>query len=157
MKIPKELRTRLKQELSTDSKYKNKLKGCLLGHVHHSRAEADYCNRLLAEKEAGEIVSYDTQVHYSLHGFEGMPVCVHVVDFVVKRAKGPLEVHEVKGAVTDAWKLKARLFLQQYKGVEYFVITKQTMRVGTCWMRIPLDQYLSRRKTRKTVRRSLTK
>lgn len=121
------------------SKYHNKKTRCLSKHVHDSKFEASYCNRLLAMKQAGEISDFSIQVPYPMD-VNGKHICTHVVDFVVHYYKPgqavvadyPIrhglfrteEVHEVKGCETEVWKIKRKLFKALYPAAEYIVIKR---------------------------------
>lgn len=106
------------------SKYHNKISMCLLKHNHDSRAEADYCNYLLACKQNKLISDFDIQVPFLV-----ADDIWHVVDFLVHKLPTkfpfPEEVHEVKGFATAEWKLKKKLFIAKYPDIKYVVITKQ--------------------------------
>jgi len=106
------------------SKYNNRKTYCLMRHLHDSKFEAGYCNRLLAMKQSGEIQHYDVQVPFWLPG--GIK---HIVDFVVK--PGPdfsREVHETKGFFTAVARLKKKLFEEKYPDIPYKVIYQNKRR-----------------------------
>jgi len=118
------------------NKYGNKWARCLSGHTHQSIAEANYCNRLLAMRQSGEIVGYRCQVSFELRVKKEF-ICVHVVDFmVVKRVLSGkkddlvLEAHEVKGFRTDIWGLKYKLFKALYPKVPYIIIDRKEDKNG---------------------------
>lgn len=105
------------------NKYGNHKVCCLSKHTHDSKLEANYCNRLLAMLQAKEIKSYDVQFRI---GFivNGVPVCDHIVDFLVIGLDGKRECHDTKGMKTDVWRIKYKLFKALYPTVEYKVIEK---------------------------------
>jgi len=113
------------------NKYGNKKSMCLLKHTHDSKGEANYCNRLLAMKQNGEIVDFLTQVIFLLPG--GIR---HIVDFYVKVKEYNFseaqvcgfEVHEFKGFKTDVWRIKKKLFEESYPHIPYKVICKPERR-----------------------------
>ena len=108
------------------SKYHNIKKRCLSGHFHDSKFEAQYCNRLLAMKQKGEIQDYKVQVEFNVA--EGIK---HRVDFfVVKFEDGKViqEVHEAKGMWTAVARLKKKLFEQKYPYIPYKVIFQNKRR-----------------------------
>ena len=115
------------------SKYHNIKKQCLSGHIHASKFEADYCNRLLAMQRAGEIQSYKIQVKIPLI-VNGQKICDHIVDFLVVQNNGVAEVREAKGMATPVWKLKYKLF-QALNLFPYKVIYKNQRR-SRCKRRI---------------------
>lgn len=106
------------------SKYHNKISMCLLKHTHDSRAEADYCNYLLACKQNKLIHCFEIQVPYLVA--EGV---WHIVDFLVHMPLNKIpfveQVHEVKGVATAEWKIKKKLFMAKYPHIKYVVINKK--------------------------------
>lgn len=111
-------------------KYRNIKRACLSRHEHDSIFEANYCNRLLAMQQKGEIVSYAVQVPFDLT-VNGVLVCRHNVDFLVRIKDGlPVvqentEVHEAKGIRTAAWSIKRKLFQALFPGIKYVIIQKR--------------------------------
>ncbi len=127
------------------NKYHNKIARCLSRHIHQSKAEANYCNRLLAMKQAGEIYDFKSQIPFELR-VGGQLVCEHIVDFKVwkkccnnpqerspydfhcvncGRPVGGFEVHEVKGFRTKDWEIKRKLFRALYPDIPYIIIDKR--------------------------------
>ena len=105
------------------AKYHNCKTTCLSKHLHDSRLESDYCNRLLAMKQACEIQDYKIQQEFELPA--GIKI---IVDFLVWRWQdGKLiqEAHETKGMWTSTSRLKARLFKEKYPYIPYIVIQKR--------------------------------
>ncbi len=124
MKIPHKILVALGV---TKNKYGNKRSSCLLKHDHDSRAEADYCNSLLADKYNKKIIDFKVQQRW-----EVAPGINHVVDFEVERweIKGcvachRIEVHDVKGFATDVWKMKYKLFVAKYPYIKYVIINRK--------------------------------
>lgn len=118
MKIPREV---LRALGLTKNKYGNKRSRCLLKHDHDSRAEADYCNSLLADKQSGRIVGFRVQQRWPVG-----PGIVHVVDFEIFGNMGlVIEVHDVKGFETAVWKMKHKLFCDKYPHIKYRVINRK--------------------------------
>mgnify|MGYP001619273326 CR=1 FL=1 len=109
------------------SQFWNRPTTCLSKHQHPSKLEATYCNRLLAMVQAKEIQQYRAAVEYPLRGLNSQQVAVHVVDFEVVLLDGRVEVHEVKGKSgnTPLWRLKRKLFEDNYPSVAYVVITRR--------------------------------
>ena len=93
---------------------------CFAKHLHASKFEADYCNRLLSMLQAKEIHSYRVQVPYELYA--GIK---HIVDFVVTYPDGRIEIHETKGFFTQASRIKVKLFKDKYPDLAYKLITKR--------------------------------
>lgn len=118
-------------------KYKNETQ-TVDGISFHSKKEAGYYSQLKIEKRAGLIKSFERQVAFDLYaapvltltpgvrGLDstayGIRVCSHIVDFLVTRKDGSLEVREVKGFATDVWDLKRKLFEANYPAIPYKVI-----------------------------------
>jgi hypothetical protein len=125
------------------SKYNNVKAKCLSGHVHDSKLEAGYCNRLLARKQAGEILDYAIQVHFplvdgavDLTTMKPVRPVKHVVDFLVQVDHGEFQAHEVKGHPTAAWKIKKKLFMARYPQIPYIVYSGEKRRKACSRKRI---------------------
>lgn len=118
----------LKKLLNKDkrSKYGNHKVCCLSKHTHDSKLEANYCNRLLAMKQKGEVQSYIIQKSFDLE-IQGILICRHIVDFYITfdDADGFLrqECHDTKGVKTADWVIKRKMFQALYPNVQYKVIT----------------------------------
>ena len=115
------------------NKYHNKKTTCLSRHRHDSKFEANYCNRLLAMQQRGEIKSYKIQHSFDLKIKDEL-ICRHVVDFLVFNNRylegaivlpGDIEAHEAKGFRTDVWEIKRKLFKAVYPTIPYIVISKK--------------------------------
>ena len=112
-------------QYSKPNKYRNKSCTCLSNHLHDSRGEGAYCDRLRYEKLGGEIKDYEIQKKFNLT-VEGEHLCNHIVDFLVTKNDGTVEVHEYKGGIlTREWRLKHKLFLKCYPNMPYKVVTKK--------------------------------
>ena len=107
----------------TRNKFGNKTMHCFSNHKHDSKMEAEYCNQLLAKKQKGDIIDYESQVTFELIVNE-IKICGHRVDFLVETSKGKEEVHEVKGFGTMMWYMKMKLFKALYPDIPYLVIKK---------------------------------
>lgn len=74
---------------------------------------------MLLLQKAGEIRGLKTQVSFQLHGKNGSRVCRYVADFVyeerAKDGKFYEVVEDVKGRPTDVFKLKKKLFEDEYQ------------------------------------------
>ena len=75
-----------------------------------NKTEARYAKHLELQKSAGEILWY---------GFEVLKLrladkCFYDTDFLVLRADGLLEIHEVKGFFTDDSKVKLKVAASQF-------------------------------------------
>ena len=104
------------------NKYGNK-KTEFGGRVYDSRLEA----RLAAEIELlikGRAVKrVEPQKSFELRGMRGI-VCRHVVDFLVHFPDGHVEAWDAKGKGTAEWKIKKKLFEDNYPEIKYVVRTK---------------------------------
>lgn len=101
------------------SKYRNKPMVSRDGKSFQSTKEGRRYETLLLLQKAGEIRDLQTQVSYQLHGVKGSKVCRYVADFVYqergKDGKFYEVVEDVKGRPTDVFKLKKKLFEDEYK------------------------------------------
>jgi hypothetical protein len=106
------------------SKYNSVSCQCIKKHVHASRAEAAYCNKLWVmtrDKKRGWYC-YSTQKTYSLD-VNGHHICNHIVDFaLMDKKRNVLEVIEIKGFATAVWKIKYKLFKALYPEIPYRII-----------------------------------
>jgi hypothetical protein len=95
------------------------------GRVYHSTKEAQYAQELDLQVKAGEIRSWEPQVRISLD-VNGHHICNYICDFRVVNKDGEEELHEVKGFITDIFRLKRLLFeatyLVAHPEVKYVVI-----------------------------------
>lgn len=100
-------------------KYKNK-KTEYNGVIYDSKLEARIAQELDVAQAQGDIKKIKRQVKAKLYGQGGTFICAHQVDFVVLRVStGKWEAHEAKGPITPSWRLKLKLFLDNYPDVEY--------------------------------------
>ena len=103
------------------TKYKSKTCKCLLGHWHHSRGEAEHCNKLSLLKKTGYITEFETQKKFSFD-INGKHICNHYVDFWITGNSGEQWVEEFKGMATPEWKLKKKLFEALFPDIKYKVV-----------------------------------
>ena len=73
--------------------------------------------------KAGKILEVYPQVSFDLYGKNGGKICTHRVDFLVTDLDGFQYVDEFKGYQTDTWRLKLKLFKDNYPEIQYNVIT----------------------------------
>lgn len=95
----------------TRLKYGNR-KVELDGEKFDSIAERDRWASLRLMERAGEIQSLRRQVRFPLSGADGTRVCDYIADFVYRR-DGVVVIEDVKGVVTDAFRIKAKLMAAQ--------------------------------------------
>ena len=79
-----------------------------------SKAEAKRYLELKLLEQAGEVSGLERQHRYSLKGQDGLKVAVYVADFDYLDADGNQVTEDVKGILTPAFKLKAKLFEAQF-------------------------------------------
>ena len=93
-------------------------------HGYDSKKEYRHSQDLALMKRAGEIKSWKEQVRYDLFGKNGAKVCYMRVDFEVINKEGKKEIHEVKSQATKTavWRLKYKLWKDNYGGIKYIVI-----------------------------------
>jgi len=84
------------------------------GHRFDSKAEASRWSHLRILERAGEIINLRRQVAYPLTGRDWSTICTYVADFVYQTPTGEVVVEDVKGQRTEAYRLKAKLFLATY-------------------------------------------
>ncbi len=129
------------QEGLTPSKYKARSVYNAQGIRFDSQAECDYdaCLRQLVAK--GEVVSYTRQPSFVLQeGFRDandvaiLPIAYRA-DFDVYYADGHREIVDVKGIMTDVFRLKRKLFLYRYP----FLVLRCVKRIGRRSGHLPSD------------------
>ena len=103
------------------SKYKNKITK-IGDKTFHSAMESRYYRYLNKMIANGVVDSFQCQVPYVVaDAFEKDDVgkfkaIRYIADFVVQYVDGHEEIIDVKGAVTDVFKIKRHLFEQRYPG-----------------------------------------
>ena len=75
------------------------------GRSYHSKKEADFAVQLAWQKKAGEIKEIIPQYKLDLR-VNGVHITNYFIDFKVEYTDGHVELIEVKGFVTDVWRLK---------------------------------------------------
>ena len=78
------------------------------GRWYHSKKEAAYAQELDLRKKAGDIKEWIPQYKIDLKVY-GKHIANYYVDFKVINNDDSVELHEVKGFVTDLWRLKWKL------------------------------------------------
>lgn len=138
-------------------KYNNK-KTEIRGVIFDSMMESEYYVYLLQEQEAGRLVDIQLQPVFLLQpAFRKFSTPIrkieYIADFLVTYADGTRVVIDVKGALTDVFRLKAKLFDYYHPDLELLLITKHNGH----WIRV--KDKPKKGKTRKTggVRRGKRK
>lgn len=93
------------------------------GIVYDSIKEANYASTLDLLKRAKEIKSWTGQHKLKLE-VNNFHICNCIVDFLVVMPDDTLELHEVKGFETAAWKIKWKLAQALYGKKYKFVLIK---------------------------------
>lgn len=83
------------------------------GVIYHSAKEAKYAAELDLLKRAGEVKEWFRQVRVPLC-VSGILICTYVVDFMYRDRDGKETYVEIKGAETQTWKIKWKLFNALY-------------------------------------------
>ena len=109
-------------QLYHKNKYHAQKCRCLNEHMHDSKGEAAYCDGLYFQVKSGDLMEYEVQKRFDLHGINGKKVAAHYVDFLLTDFNNKQEVHEYKGVQTQLWKLKKALFEHEYPNIPYIVI-----------------------------------
>lgn len=103
------------------TKYGNISCKCNQGHIHRSRFEGTVCNDLHLEyhKEikAGQI-EIETERRFDFVVC-GVKICSHYMDFLITFEGGRELAVEAKGAETDVWRIKSKLFKAMFPDIQY--------------------------------------
>lgn len=104
------------KNFQTKNKY-SAVKTIMFGKKFDSKKEARYSIYLEAEKQKGNIKSWDTQKRIDLYGENGNRVCYYKADFEVIHNDGTIEIIDVKSkaTVTSTFRLKWKLLEDKYK------------------------------------------
>jgi len=107
-----------------DNKY-NAIRATYNCRSYHSLLEAKYAYELDLRKNAKDIKEWKPQVKISID-VNGEHICNYIVDFKVIHNDGSIELIEVKGFVTDIFKLKEKLlratYLKENPLIKYTII-----------------------------------
>jgi hypothetical protein len=74
---------------------------------------------------SGMAKGVERQKAFTLHGLNRGSICTHYVDFLIEFKDGHYEVWEAKGYPTPEWKLKKKLFEDNYPDIKYVVHSKK--------------------------------
>lgn len=107
-------------------KYHNK-KTEVDGILFDSKAEARYYQELKLRKLAGDVKSFTCQPRYELlpgfsKGGNKIRPMAYIADFEIIHNDGSLEVIDVKGKETEAFKLKRKLFDFTYRDLKLTIV-----------------------------------
>lgn len=88
-----------------------------------SKKERNHAFWLVDQKNAGKITDFEYEKRYKLI-VNDIQICTIIPDFTVSLPDGRIQVHEIKGGkatMTDAWRIKSKLFKILYPHIEYLV------------------------------------
>jgi hypothetical protein len=94
------------------------------GILYDSKAEARHAEGLLFQKLAHEIKDYVVKPKYDLYGKNGNKICTIIPDFLIVNLDDSLAIEEVKSkaTMTPTWRLKKKLFEDNYPAIQYRTI-----------------------------------
>ena len=122
------------------NKYKNK-KTTIDGFKFDSEMESHYYLYLKQLKEIGEVVdfvlqpSYLLQEGFSLNGKRIRPI-TYKADFKVIYKDGHEEVIDVKGKLTEEFKIKRKMLLYRYRDINFKCVQERGRKPNKYWIEI---------------------
>ncbi len=72
----------------------------------------------------------EPQVKFELRGINGNVICKHIPDFIVTLLNDTKKAVEAKGEETSEFKLKKKLFEDNYPHIEYIVVKRENVGYG---------------------------
>ncbi|MED2007030.1 DUF1064 domain-containing protein [Brevibacillus borstelensis] len=146
---------RFKSQVNADdqqpkrSKYKNK-KTVVDGITFDSKAESEYYLVLKEMLAAGEIKDMRLQPVYVLQekcvrNGKKLQAITYKADFEVLHLNGTLEVIDIKGEETEAFKIKAKMFQYKYPNMK-LTLLKKVLKYGG-W--ITVDEWKEKKRAEK--------
>lgn len=114
----KRMTARQYRKMGTRSKYGNK-KVSVDGHTFDSKAEARYYSELKLRQKASNILFFELQPRYQIQdgyvkdGKKVRPI-YYIADFEIHHKDGSIEVIDVKGHITDVFRIKEKMFNKKY-------------------------------------------
>jgi hypothetical protein len=104
--------------------HKYNAKPCIVDGIRFaSKFEAKIYGDVKLLVKSGCVASVILQKKFPLFGKSGK-ICIHIVDFFITFKDGHSEVWEAKGFPTQEWKLKRKLFEDNYPSIKYVVHSK---------------------------------
>ena len=122
------------------NKYKNK-KTIVDGIKFDSEMESHYYIYLKQLKEIGEVVDFVLQPTYllqegfSLNGKRIRPI-TYKADFKVIYKDGHEEVIDVKGKLTEEFKIKRKILLYRYRDINFKCVQERGRKPNKYWIEI---------------------
>jgi len=92
------------------------------GRYYDSKLEAGLASDIELMRKAGEVTKVEPQKTFYLYGKNGSKICGHRVDFLLTFKDTHQEVWEAKGIEFPLWRLKVKLFTDNYPDIEYLVV-----------------------------------
>ena len=118
-----------KQAVKRKSKYNvaPKAQRVYKGKVYDSKLEKNYRGKLellkKSVKDYNRVVDIQEQVPFEFV-INGVKVCTYLLDFKVTYADGRVDFIDVKGVITDVYRIKRKLMLACY-GIKIKEVTKK--------------------------------
>ena len=122
------------------NKYKNK-KTIIDGFKFDSEMESHYYLYLKQLKEIGEVVDFALQPTYllqegfDLNGKRIRPI-TYKADFKVIYKDGHEEVIDVKGKLTEEFKIKRKMLLYRYRDINFKCVQERGRKPNKYWIEI---------------------
>ena len=122
------------------NKYKNK-KTIIDGFKFDSEMESHYYIYLKQLKEIGEVVDFVLQPIYllqegfNLNGKRIRPI-TYKADFKVIYKDGHEEVIDVKGKITEEFKIKRKMLLYRYRDITFKCVQERGRKPNKYWIEI---------------------
>ena len=122
------------------NKYKNK-KTIVDGIKFDSEMESHYYIYLKHLKEIGEVVDFEMQPTYLLQeGFnlngKRIRAITYKADFKVIYKDGHEEVIDVKGKLTEEFKIKRKMLLYRYRDINFKCVQERGRKPNKYWIEI---------------------
>lgn len=91
------------------------------GICFDSKREADYYCELKLRQRSGDILGFCRQPRFPLISDSGEQV-EYLADFIVFNADGTYDIVDVKGMMTDVFKIKQKMFKAKYPKLELKIV-----------------------------------
>ena len=119
------------------SKFHNK-KTIVDGILFDSQMESHYYLYLKELKEQGVVVDFKLQPVFILQeGFnkDGKKIqpIKYIADFEVTYNDGHVEIIDVKGKITEAFRIKRKIFLYKYRNVDFKCVREKGRKPNKYW------------------------
>lgn len=97
------------------------------GTLYDSKGEAKLAQNIDLLIKAKEVRGVERQVKIPLYGINRTKICTIVVDFKLTMKDGSVEIWEYKGMETIAFKLKYKLFKDNYPDTKYILVKQSDL------------------------------